>query len=140
MSYLKHNSFQDRASASLEAKKALLAKMKVKPTVTAPQDQPDRATVKAAELAELRAKREAERTERRRIQAEADAVRREIEAFNAETAELELRAAQKAARRPKASRHSHHSTATEPMPASADGSRSAASDPPATSVQAFSAR
>ena len=98
MSYLKNNSFQDRASASLEAKKALLAKMKVKPTVTAPQDQPDRATVKAAELAELRAKREAERTERRRIQAEADALRREIEAFNAETAELELRAAQKAAR------------------------------------------
>lgn len=97
MSYLKHNSFQDRASASLEAKKALLAKMKVKPTVTAPEG-PDRASIKAAELAELRAKRDAERAERRRVQAEADAVQREIEAFNAETAELELRAAQKAAR------------------------------------------
>ncbi|WP_374579655.1 DUF6481 family protein [Phenylobacterium sp.] len=98
MSYLKNNSFQDRASASLEAKKALLAKMKVKPTVTAPDDGPDRAAIKAAELAELRAKREAERAERRRVAAEADALRREIEAFNAETAELELRTKQKAAR------------------------------------------
>lgn len=98
MSYLKNNSFQDRASASLEAKKALLAKMKVKPAVAAPEGLPDRAAAKAAELAELRAKREAERTERRRVAAEADSLRREIEAFNAETAELELRAKQKAAR------------------------------------------
>ena len=62
------------------------------------KDPSEGVTRREAELAELRAKREAERTERRRIQAEADAVRREIEAFNAETAELELRAAQKAAR------------------------------------------
>jgi len=94
---LKQNSFQDRAAASLEAKKALLAKMKVKPTVTAPPGT-DRAAAKAAELAEVRAKREAERAERRRVAAEAEALRREIEAFNAETAELELRAKQKAAR------------------------------------------
>ena len=39
---LKKNSFNDRAATSLEAKKALLAKMKVKPTVTAPVV-PDRA-------------------------------------------------------------------------------------------------
>lgn len=97
MSYLKNTTFQDRASASLEAKKALLAKMKVKPTVTA-EPGTDRATQKAIELAEIRAKREVERAEKRRVAAEADALRQEIEAFNAETAELELRAAQKAAR------------------------------------------
>ena len=97
MSYLKNSTFQDRATASLEAKKALLAKMKVKPTVTA-EPGTDRATIKANDLAELRAKREIERAERRRVQAEQDALNREIEAFNAETAELELRAAQKAAR------------------------------------------
>ncbi|WP_332771512.1 DUF6481 family protein, partial [Phenylobacterium sp.] len=39
---LKNNRFDERAAASLEAKKALLAKMKVKPTVTAPVA-PDRA-------------------------------------------------------------------------------------------------
>jgi hypothetical protein len=94
---MKINSFQERAAASQEAKKALLAKMKVKPTVTAPEGI-DRAAAKAAELAELRAKREAERAEKRRAAAEAEALRREIDAFNAETAELELRAAQKAAR------------------------------------------
>lgn len=94
---LKNNTFNERAATSLEAKKALLAKMKVKPTVTAPVA-PDRAAIKAAELAELRAKREAERTEKRRVAAEADALRREMDAFNAETAELELRIAQKAAR------------------------------------------
>lgn len=91
------NNFQDRATASLEAKKALLAKMKVKPMVTAPSA-PDRAAIREAELAELRAKREAERTEKRKAAAEADALRREIEAFDAETAELDLRVAQKAAR------------------------------------------
>lgn len=94
---LKNNSFQDRASTSLEAKKALLAKMKVKPAVTA-EPGTDRASVKAAELAEIRAKREIERAEKRRVAAEADALRREIEAFNAETAELELRKKQKEAR------------------------------------------
>ena len=94
---LKKNSFNDRAATSLEAKKALLAKMKVKPTVTAPVA-PDRAAIKAAELAELRAKREAERTEKRRIAAEADALRAEVEAFDNETRELETLAAQKAAR------------------------------------------
>lgn len=87
---LKKNSFNDRAATSLEAKKALLAKMKVKPTVTAPVA-PDRAAIKAAELAELRAKREAERTEKRRIAAEADALRAEVEAFDNETRELEMR-------------------------------------------------
>ena len=94
---LKKNSFNDRAATSLEAKKALLAKMKIKPTVTAAVV-PDRAAIKAAELAELRAKREAERTEKRRIAAEADALRAEVEAFDNETRELETRAAQKAAR------------------------------------------
>ena len=59
MSYLKNSTFQDRATASLEAKKALLAKMKVKPIVTA-EPGTDRATIKANELAELRAKREIE--------------------------------------------------------------------------------
>jgi len=94
---LKNNRFDERAAASLEAKKALLAKMKVKPTVTAPVP-PDRAAQKAAELAELRAKREAERNEKRRIAAEAAARKAEIEAFDSETRELEMRAAQKAAR------------------------------------------
>jgi hypothetical protein len=97
MSYMKHNNFTDRAAASAEAKKALLAKMKVKPTVTAPTG-PTRAEVKAAELAELRAKREIERAERRRVADEVAARQREIDDFNRETAELELRAKQKAAR------------------------------------------
>jgi hypothetical protein len=97
MSYMKHNNFTDRAAASAEAKKALLAKMKVKPTVTAPTG-PTRAEAKAAELAELRAKREVERAERRRIAEEAAARQREIDEFNRETAELELRVKQKAAR------------------------------------------
>jgi hypothetical protein len=97
MSFMKNNSFTDRAAASAEAKKALLAKLKVKPTVTAPVG-PTRAELKEAKLAELRAQREAERAEKRRIAEEAEARRREIEAFDAETAELELRAKQKAAR------------------------------------------
>lgn len=97
MSFMKNNSFSDRAAASAEAKKALLAKMKVKPTVTAPAG-PTRAEIKAAELAELRAVREAERAEKRRIAEEAEARQREIEAFDAETAELDRRVAQKAAR------------------------------------------
>lgn len=97
MSYMKHNNFADRAAASAEAKKALLAKMKTKPTVTAPVG-PSRAELRAAKLAELRAQREIERAERRRIAEEAAARQAEIDAFNAETAELELRAKQKAAR------------------------------------------
>jgi hypothetical protein len=94
---LKKNSFTDRAAASAEAKKALLARMKVKPTVTAPVA-PDRAAQKAAELAELRAKRELERSAKRKITEEAEARQREIDAFDSETRELELRVAQKAAR------------------------------------------
>lgn len=97
MSFMKNNSFTDRAAASAEAKKALLAKLKVKPTVTAPAG-PTRAELREAKVAELRAQREIERAEKRRIAEEADARRREIEAFDAETAELDLRAKQKAAR------------------------------------------
>lgn len=97
MSFMKNNSFTDRASASAEAKKALLAKLKVKPTITAPVG-PTRAEVREAELAELRAKREIERAEKRRVSEEAEARQREIDAFDAETAELDLRAKQKAAR------------------------------------------
>jgi chromosome segregation ATPase len=92
------DSFNERAAASAAAKQALLAKMKTKPTVTAPEGVVDRAARREAELAEVRARREAERAEKRRKLAETEALRREIEEFNRETAELEARANQKAAR------------------------------------------
>jgi hypothetical protein len=67
--------FNDRLATAAEAKKALLARMKPKPTVTDPNFV-DRATRKAEELAAKRALHEAEK-EKARQEAEA---RRALEA------------------------------------------------------------
>ena len=80
--------FQDRISAAAEAKKAMLARMKPKPTVSDPNFV-DRATRKAQELEAVRAQRAAEKEA---AKAEAEAKRlAEIEARAAE-AETELEA------------------------------------------------
>jgi hypothetical protein len=56
MSHLKNTGFSDRISAAAEAKKAMLAKMKPKPTVTDP-DFDKRDELRAAELEAVRAAR-----------------------------------------------------------------------------------
>lgn len=60
MSHLKNTGFSDRISAAAEAKKAMLAKMKPKPTVTDP-DFDKREELRAAELEAVRAARAAAR-------------------------------------------------------------------------------
>ena len=90
-------SFAERQQASAEAKKALLAKFKAKPTVADPQFE-ERRLQKQIELEELRAKRQAERQAKREEAARKEAERKALEAEIAEAMELELRARQKAAR------------------------------------------
>ena len=60
MKHLKTTGFAERREASAEAKKALLAKFKPKPAVTA-NDFVDRATERERELDAVRAARQAER-------------------------------------------------------------------------------
>lgn len=80
--------FNDRIAAAAEAKKAMLARMKPKPTVTDPNFV-DRATRKAMELEAIRAQRAAEKEA---AKAEQEAKRlAEIEA-RAAVAETELEA------------------------------------------------
>jgi len=80
--------FNDRIAAAAEAKKAMLARMKPKPTVTDPNFV-DRATRKALELEAIRTPRAAEKEA---AKAEQEARRlAEIEA-RAEAAETELEA------------------------------------------------
>ena len=93
----KLGSFADRQAASVEAKKALVAKFKAKPTVVDPQFE-DRRLQRELELEEVRAKRTAEREAKRQESARKDAERQALEAEIAEAMELELRAKQKAAR------------------------------------------
>ena len=90
-------SFADRQTASAEAKKALVAKFKPKPTVVDPQFE-ERRLLRELELEELRAKRASERLARREESARKEAEQRALEAEIAEAMELELRAKQKAAR------------------------------------------
>ena len=80
--------FNDRIAAAAEAKKAMLARMKPKPTVTDPNFV-DRATRKALELEAIRAHRQAEKDAAKAAQ-EAKRLA-EIEA-RAEAAETELEA------------------------------------------------
>ncbi|RYF95570.1 MAG: hypothetical protein EON95_01010 [Caulobacteraceae bacterium] len=80
--------FNDRIAAAAEAKKAMLARMKPKPTVTDPNFV-DRATRKALEVEAIRAQRAAEK-EAAKAAAEARRLA-EIEA-RAEAAETELEA------------------------------------------------
>jgi hypothetical protein len=90
-------SFADRQAASVEAKKALVAKFKAKPTVVDPNFE-ERRLQRELELEELRAKRAAERQAKREESARKAAERHALEAEIAEALELELRAKQKAAR------------------------------------------
>jgi len=93
----KFGSFADRQAASAEAKKALVAKFKPKPTVIDPEIEVKRLE-RQLELEELRAKRSAERQTKREENARKEAERQALEAEISEAMELELRAKQKAAR------------------------------------------
>ncbi len=76
----KNSTFGDRATASAEAKKAMLAKFQAKPTVNAPE-QIDRSARRAAELEAVRVQRATEREAARvaREAAEAEAKRVAVE-------------------------------------------------------------
>jgi hypothetical protein len=93
----KFGSFADRQAASVEAKKALVAKFKPKPTVTDPNFE-ERRLQRELDLEEVRAKRTAERSAKREEAARKESERLALEAEIAEAMELELRAKQKAAR------------------------------------------
>jgi hypothetical protein len=93
----KLGSYAERQAHSAEAKKALVAKFKPKPTVVDPQFE-DRRLQRELELEEVRAKRATERLAKREESARKDAERQALEAEIAEANELELRAKQKSAR------------------------------------------
>jgi hypothetical protein len=93
----KYGSLSERQQAAAEAKKALLAKFKPKPTVVDPEFEERRAQ-KQAELDALRAQRQVERQAKREDAARKEAERQALEAEIREAIELELRAKQKAAR------------------------------------------
>ena len=97
MSHLKNTGFADRITAAAEAKKAMLAKLKPKPTVTDPNIEARKAA-EAAELEKVRAERNAERETKRAAAAEAERLRLEDEAITQEARDLDLRAKQKEAR------------------------------------------
>jgi vacuolar-type H+-ATPase subunit I/STV1 len=90
-------SFAERQAASAEAKKALVAKFKPKPTIVDPEFE-ERRLQRQLELETLRAERAAERQAKREDAARKEAERKALEAEIAEAMELELRAKQKAAR------------------------------------------
>ena len=93
----KYGSFAERQATSVEAKKALVAKLRPKPTIVDPTFEARRAQ-REAELEAVRSQRAAERAVKREEAAKRDAKRRALEAEIAEATELELRASQKAAR------------------------------------------
>ncbi|MCA0357708.1 MAG: DUF6481 family protein [Proteobacteria bacterium] len=104
MSHLKNTGFADRISAQQEAKKAMLAKFKAKPTVQDP-DFDKREELRAAELEAVRAAR-AEAKEKARLEALARqeeqmavkrAERKERKAL--EAAEMRMRKEEKAKER-----------------------------------------
>ena len=80
MSQIPHTEFADRQKAAAEARQALLAKFRPKPTVVAPEA-PDRAAVRAAELARVRTERREASAAKAQAAAEAaEAVRLALEA------------------------------------------------------------
>ena len=92
MAIYKERNFADRRQAADEAKKALLAKFKARPSADDPAVQARAAERKAA--AEAREKREAERREEKRLKAEQEArerAEREAAAETAARAEAEAR-------------------------------------------------
>jgi hypothetical protein len=90
-------SYAERQQAAAEAKQALLAKFKPKPTVVDPAFE-ERRLQRQLELEELREKRAAERLAKREESARKEAERKALEAEISEAMELELRAKQKLAR------------------------------------------
>ncbi|QTN19346.1 hypothetical protein HZ989_14185 [Brevundimonas sp. AJA228-03] len=91
---LKQTGFNDRITAQQEAKKALLAKFKPKPTVTDPEF--DRlAEKRAAEKEALRLQHEAAKAEERRIRQEREEARLAAMRETEEAKEAEKRAARK---------------------------------------------
>jgi Family of unknown function (DUF6481) len=93
----KLGSYAERQSHSAEAKKALVAKFKAKPTIVDPEFE-ERRLARQIELEELRAQRASERQAKRHESAVKAAERQALEAEIAEAMELELRAKQKASR------------------------------------------
>ncbi len=79
MKDLKQTSFADRQTAAAEARKAMLAKFKPKPTVTAPEGVVDRAAQREAELEEVRLQRQIEREAAREMRAKAEEAKRVAE-------------------------------------------------------------
>lgn len=92
---LKQTGFTDRIAAQREAKSALLAKFKPKPTVQDPEF--DRlAEKRAAEKEALRVQHELEKAEERREKAEKEAARLEAERLVQDEADAVRRAERKA--------------------------------------------
>lgn len=89
--------FSERLAAQAEARKALLEKFKPKPHVAAPVLE-TREQRKARELAEVRAKRAAEREEARRLKAEAEEAER-LARENDEEFQLQLKRDERKARK-----------------------------------------
>jgi len=89
--------FSERLSAQAEARKALLAKMKPKPTVR-PEVFETTAQKKARELEEVRARRAVEKEEARQRAEEAEAARQEAIA-NDEQLQLEMKRAERKERK-----------------------------------------
>jgi hypothetical protein len=87
MSEIHDTSFTGRLSAAAEAKKALLAKFRPKPTITDPQFA-DREAVRAAEVERVRQERAAAKAAALQAKAEAEAAEREAAAAAA-AADLE---------------------------------------------------
>ncbi len=79
MKDLKQTSFADRQTAAADARKAMLAKFKPKPTVTAPEGVVSRAEQMEAELATVREQRQLEREIAREARAKADEAKRVAE-------------------------------------------------------------
>ncbi|MBQ1540872.1 hypothetical protein C5708_03240 [Caulobacter sp. CCUG 60055] len=97
MKHLKTTGFAERREASAEAKKALLAKFKPKPAVTA-NDFVDRATERERELDAVRAARQAEREAARAARAAAVAAEQEAQAA-LEQAALEVKRSERKERK-----------------------------------------
>jgi hypothetical protein len=91
MKDLKQTSFSDRQTAAAEARKAMLAKFKPKPSVTAPEGVVSRAEVRAAELEQVREQRLLEREIAREARAKADEARRIAEEEAARLAQASKR-------------------------------------------------
>jgi len=72
MTEMQRTGFSERLKAAADAKKAMLASFRPKPTVTAPQA-PDRAALRAAELKRVREGRTEEKLARKQAAADAQA-------------------------------------------------------------------